>query len=101
MDPDKYTTNPLHICVFNCGQIEEKPICITTGLPTTKTDNKRIELLQEIKDVQKEINGYYYELRDIGAEKGKNLNRQYYVDRKIRLGADLRVRTRQYNKIQF
>lgn len=80
----------MHLSVFNCGQSDEKPICLTTGLPIF--DNKKVELLQEIKDIQRDTNSYFLDLKNVINGNVKKMSKQYYQDKLISIGVNLQVR---------
>lgn len=53
-DPDQAYTNPIHISVFNCGEKDKQPFCVTVNAPFDKIANRTIEIYREMKEIVKD-----------------------------------------------
>ncbi|KAJ8912438.1 hypothetical protein NQ315_006105 [Exocentrus adspersus] len=46
-----FKTNPIHISVFNCGQLDEEPFLVTVNPPIDSVNGSCIELVQEMMSI--------------------------------------------------
>lgn len=86
---DKWHTNPLHISVFNCGDVEPLPFCITTNVPYDMLAEKIIEINEEMKCVIEENKT---NLNCIGNGIMTHNDKKLYCKKRLYINSRIRVR---------